>query len=191
MESVLVINSALLWVIVALNLLLTFALVRRVNISSGNTDVRFVGSGLEAGERAPDFVAESLSGETVTLATYARRAVAFLFVGTHCPPCRESLPRYQSLYPLAAQANIDLVLVSVDSVEQTQALVDEFGVSMPVIVAPQRSNSFLSDYKATGTPSYCLINAEGIVQSAGHPSFDWGEWKGLAESWKAEQPINS
>ena len=92
-ETVLIGSVALLWVLVLFNLVLTLGLVRRANANAGPQPMEE--EGLEAGERAPDFTAETLDGEAVTLATYAGRDVAFLFMSPFCGPCREKLPRHR------------------------------------------------------------------------------------------------
>ena len=183
MERILTASTVLQWVVVLTNLALTLALVRRVNAESEEHNGPV--SGLKPGRPAPDFAAATLSGTPVTLAEYAGRAVAFLFVGTHCPPCRRSLPSYEALAPKAARAGVELVLVSTDEAESTRSFVTELDVQMPILVAPQASNPFMRDYQASGTPSFCLIDAQGTVQAAGYPSLEWGEWKALSASWEA------
>lgn len=173
MEQFLVGSSMLLWIVVLCNLLLTLALIRRINAG----EVAQAKGGLKAGERAPDFTAETLGGEKVTLATYAQREVAFIFIAPSCNPCREALPRYDALKIKAAQSGVEIVLVSRGEREQTRALVEEFGIQLPVLIAPESRNPFMENYKLSMTPSYCLINRQGRVQSSGYPNLDGGIWK--------------
>lgn len=185
MDLFLAANLILLWVFLGLNLVLSLVLVRRVTsvTQSGNSQM---GGGLESGETAPDFTAKSLDGEKVTLASYAGQSVAFLFFGTACPPCREALPKYEAVAPKAALAGTRLVLVSTDDEDKTKDFVKNNDISLPVIVAPIMENNFMKDYKATGTPAYCLIDTNGKVKSAGYPSFDWGTWKALITAWETK-----
>lgn len=179
MEQVLVLSSVLLWIVVFCNLLLTLALVRRVNANPQPKE------GLKEGLPAPDFTAETLSGEKVTLATYAQRDVAFVFIAPTCEPCREALPSYEALGPKAMQSGVDLVLVSMANAEQTRHFVNEFNIQLPILVAPRESNSFMQDYKLSTTPSYCLIDRQGKILSSGSANLRWGPWKALAEAWEA------
>jgi peroxiredoxin len=175
------------------NLLLTLALVRRLNNTSPNKDgiEPVTGlAGLKPGQRAPDFTAETLDSNQISLSHYAGHSVAFVFVATSCEPCREALPGYEALRPKAERAGVHLVLVSVDNQEQTRSLVDEFNIRMPVLVASRADNSFMQDYGLSGTPSYCFLDGEGIVQSSGYPSPKWGEWKKVIESWGGEETGN-
>ena len=141
-ETVLDIGFVLLWVVVLFNLLLTLALVRRTSSTQSQPQQR---DWLQAGEPAPDFTAETLDGEPVTLASYAGRAVVFVFISPSCEPCREYVPSYNALGPVARQAERELVLVSVASRTETREFVDEFAITLPVIVAPQAESSFMKD----------------------------------------------
>ena len=179
MEPFLVLSSVMLWVVVVCNLVLTLALVRRVN--SGSLPQK----GLKEGQPAPNFTAETLRGQTVTLATYAQREVAFVFVEPACGPCREALPSYEALGPKAEQSGVALMLVSTADAERTRRFVDEFKIKLPIIIAPRDSNPFMKDYNLSSTPSYCLIDRQGKVQAAGLPSLRWGKWKALAEAWES------
>lgn len=138
---------------------------------------------LQAGHPAPPFTAKTLRGEYVTLDTYRGRSIVLLFI-SQCDPCREVIPRYESLLPMASRSSVDLLLASTDSVERTRAFVDELGTSLPVLVAPGGANSIMTDYRTRGTPYYCLVDAQGKVGSAGYPSWEWGEWKALVEGWR-------
>lgn len=92
MESILIISSILLWVVVLLNLLLTLGLARRIRNAAFP-----VMESLKIGQKAPDFSALTLQGKTVTLADYAGHAAAFVFVSPDCKPCREE--RHAVLLP--------------------------------------------------------------------------------------------
>ena len=180
-ETVLTVSMGLLWVVVLFNLLLTLALVRRTSSTQSRPPQP---DWLQPGEQAPDFTAETLDGEPVTLASYAGRAVVFVLISPSCEPCREYVPSYNALGPVARQAGLDLVLVSVASPTETHEFIGEFTITLPVIVAPQEESSFMRDYKFGETPAYCAIDAQGVVQSSGLPFPDKGAWGMLTASWK-------
>lgn len=182
MEPILIVNVVLLWGLVLFNLLLTLALIRRVNAFFTAGPEREMET-LKVGEPAPDFEAETLEGQTATLADYAGRSVVFLFSSEGCGSCRSKLPYYETLLPKARQAGTELVLVSVDTREIAEDMVKEFQVSLPVLIAPMGENPLQDDYKAEGMPFYCHVNEEGIVQATGY--FD-GVWDSLAQSWTSE-----
>jgi thiol-disulfide isomerase/thioredoxin len=183
MEQLLVANSIVVWLVLLGHILLTFALVRKVNgLNRANSNggrpmpsMEF----LKVGQAAPDFAAETLAGEPVTLADYAGHKVAFLFMSPGCAPCREAIPALEELQPRAAQASVSLSLVITSSREQAQTLVSELGVSLPVLVTPP-AGQFKTDYKVGGTPFYCLVNEQGQVEATGF--FD-DVWRTLTGQW--------
>ena len=177
METALVVSSVLLWLIVLANVFLTLALIRRLNANTPK-------QGLPVGASAPDFKAETLDGETATLATYTNlgRKVALLFISTHCAPCREILTALKGQGAEIQQANIELVLVSGDEREDTEALVAELDLDYPFLIAPRTSNTFFADYKISLTPSYGLID-QRKVRASGVPSVQAGGWKALLDTW--------
>ncbi|HEX8219140.1 MAG TPA: redoxin domain-containing protein [Chloroflexia bacterium] len=187
-DQLLVISVVLLWVIVLLNFVLTLALIRKLNNSSAlNAEVARQ-DGLKPGDPAPDFTAETLRGETVSLSTFLGRDTALVFVSPTCGPCRSALPRFEAALPHARRSGAELVLVSIADADATRAFADEFNISLPVLVAPRPENTFMQDYKFNSTPSYCLIDAQGKVRLSGYPSFEGGEWRSLVDSWQQGTP---
>ena len=179
MPSIWVTNLVLLWIVMLLNLLLTIALIRKFNRMSSFADINV---GLEKGSQAPDFQAETLTGEIVTLAAYARKAVSFIYISLHCSPCLDKLPKLNALAPKAKQAGVELVLVSTDGDKsETAAFVKKHDLTLPVLIAPSESNSFARDYKADATPSYCILNQDSYVEAAGVFDPNWEEQ--LARAW--------
>lgn len=176
MEMGLVIGLILVWIVVLFNLLLTLAIIRRLNLGSRQT-------GLRPGQMAPDFTAQTLSGETVTLQDYAGHPTAFVFISTRCRHCEKLLPELGALGPQAMRAGVNLVLVSDNQREEIQDYVSRNNIHLPVLIAPHSENPFFQNYQVKGTPSYCYIDQQGKVQSAGHPHMAGGEWKVLADDW--------
>lgn len=176
MEMGLVIGLILLWIVVLLNLFLTLAIIRRLNLSSWQT-------GLRQGQIAPDFTAQTLSEESVTLQDYAGHPTAFVFISTRCSHCEKLLPELESLGPHAMRAGINLVLVSDNQREEIQDYARRNNIHLPVLIAPRSENPFFQNYQVKGTPFYCYIDQQGKVQSAGHPHITEGAWKVLADDW--------
>jgi peroxiredoxin len=183
MEQLLIANSIVVWLVLLGHVLLTFALVRKVNginqASSNGGRPMPPKEFLKVGQPAPDFAAETLGGEPVTLADYASRKVAFLFMSPGCAPCCEAISTLEELQPRAAQAGVSLNLVMTSNREQAQAFVNELAVSLPILVTPS-AGQFKSDYKVGGTPFYCLVNEQGQVEATGF--FD-DAWRSLTGQW--------
>jgi peroxiredoxin len=181
MEQMLVIGMVLLWVVVLCNFVITLALAR--NMQSKAAALR----PLVPGQPAPTFAAETAAGGHVTLADYAGRAMVLLFVSPDCAPCRMAVPDYEALAPLAARQGVALALVSLADAARTRAFVAEVGTRLPTLVAPPESNPLKDAYKIQGTPTYCLIDAQGVVQGGGYPNRAQGSWQALVEGWEAAE----
>ena len=139
--------------------------------------------GLPAGQDAPPFTAQTLNGETVTLATYSGRTVVFLFFAPSYH-CRQTLSTCAILAAKGKVAGVSIVCVSSTGLEPTRPFVEELHLGLPVLIAPRARNPFLLDYNIAGTPAYCFINRQGKVQSAGSlSSLSKGELKELTASW--------
>lgn len=164
MQPLLIVVLIVTWAVLLLTIMLMLTLVRRVNVLSAILQKQ---PDLAIGQAAPAFQAETLTGETVTLASYARRTTIFVFIHPDCPACRTELPTLQRLARIARQrANIELVLVSEGELAETRALAEEFTLAGPLVVAPRTSNSFARDYNPNGeNPCYCVVDERGTVVS--------------------------
>jgi peroxiredoxin len=192
LQPLLIMSIVLLWIIVLLNLVLTIGIARRLNNMSTTGRDPIAEGRLQPGEPVPAFTAETLDGQQVSLETYAGQMVAFHFISVNCEPCREVLPDLLTLAPLARQAGVQFVFVMLDDVQNTRAFVEEFQIPSPVIVAPRpendytKSNEFAEAYKSTSTPSYCLIDENGVLLATGHPRI--GDWKKWETVWRKQRP---
>ena len=83
------------------------------------------------------------------------------------------------------------MVVSGDERKPSEALVEELQLPWPVLIAPRAINTFFTDYNISATPSYCLFDVEGKVQSSGIASIQREVWKALINSWTTRTPILS
>jgi peroxiredoxin len=178
--EIIVISLILLWTVVIFNLVMTLALIRRIN-SSSLTNLAGEKKMLKTGTEAPDFTIEDLNGTTVSKRDYTHNELAMVFIAPNCQPCSEQLPILEELYTKAKLAGVELAIVSIADKTETRLYVEESGFKVPVLVAPRYKNSFPEDYKVQGTPSYCLIDRNGKVKSAG---FLDEKWRKITDQWR-------
>lgn len=147
---------------------------------------------LEPGQPAPNFKAQTLSGESVTLTRYTGSRVVFVFIFPSTP-CQIMLPDIEAWQPKAEQSGIELVLVSLTNARQTRALINGLDRTLPVLVAADGSPALVAAYKIPSTPFCCLVDGQGRVQSVGFPNSEGAPWKHWNASWVAERKgvINS
>lgn len=172
MERLFIINSILIWIVLALNLILTLGLIRRINKMASVSDFENIPT-LAIGTQAPDFSAEALDGQLVSLATYAHQAVTFIFISPTCTPCVEKIPTLLLIEPQAEQHGVRIILVSLVDRADTQAFVNKYSITMPILVAPRETNPFAENYKAAATPFYCFVDEEGKIKSTGYFDAHW------------------
>lgn len=165
MVTLLLISSILLWVLMLFNILLTLGLGKRINRQFPQIDF------LKQGQPAPNFIAWTLEGQTVTLADYSKQRVAFIFISPHCQPCREQVPEVEAWQSQAKMQNLSFVFISDTNEAEAKEFVAELNVTYPFLIAPRMHSSFLTDYNITSTPSFYLINA-GKVERAGIGAFE-------------------
>lgn len=96
----------------------------------------------------------------------------------------KALSSYEAASVIAARANIDFALVSTVNAKFTQNYIEEKAITLPVLVAPRESNPFMDAYHLSGSPSYCVIEAQGKVQASNFATLSFRPWEDLIESWK-------
>lgn len=190
MEEWLMVGLLVLAVAVMFNYVLTFALIRRQANTPVPQSSPQPADFLTPGQKLPSFAAETIHGERVTDEHYAGRSVVFLFFKSQCAPCQEALPTYERASARAAQVGVDLVLVSLDGQADARSFAEQHHVRLPIIVAPQASNPLKNDLRIPGTPSFCMVDAAGIVRQSGISSNDSTNWRALIDSWNtmSQQP---
>lgn len=179
MEQFLILNSILLWIVLIINLLLTFGLIRRATKMTNVPDFENIPT-LAINSQAPDFNAETLDGKLVSLNTYSNKSVSFIFVSPDCAPCIEKLPTFHKIGMYAKQHGVEIILVSLAEKKETLAFAEKHLITIPTLIAPQENNPFAKNYLVAGTPFYCLIDIGGKVKSTGLLGDKWDQ---LVQEW--------
>jgi thiol-disulfide isomerase/thioredoxin len=128
--------------------------------------------GYRVGNVAPSFSLSSLADESASLVDYRGRVVILDFWASWCVPCRLSMP---SLEAMARELGEDVVLIGV-SLDRTEAdarsYVNTRGYTDLVALYGSLSEArgVATDYGVLGIPRTFVIDREGIVRFAGHPS---------------------
>ena len=121
-------------------------------------------SALVVGQPAPDFVAQTVHGEPVTLLSYRGRTVVLNFWATWCVPCRHELPALQAAYEVYQEKGVVILAVSQDAAEQhdmVRAYMTTQGLTFPALHDPQ--GSIAAQYNVMLLPSTIFINPAGTI----------------------------
>lgn len=176
----------LLWVFVLGNLVLSLALVRRINelsgsggaISNEHPDM------LPTGTSAPPFQIERLDGNAVTEADFDEKPRTMVFVSPGCRPCEAILPTLPALYRKAQAVGRELMVICLADVMTTADWVGSLlEGDMPIYYAPRETNSIVDVYLAQATPSYYAVQADNRIEAAGIVSTP--SWQAHVAPWSA------
>jgi peroxiredoxin len=153
-----------------LALALVLLLGRRLDaLGEQYNTVRRLASKLHAGSVVPAFRAATLNGDSLTIGEAAgpdTRQVLFVLTTT-CPYCKATLPVWARLADSLTRLpnhSIQVIAISLDSIEATRRYVEDHGLSYPVITFPSPKLRRL--YRAGTVPETVVLDKEGRVLHA-------------------------
>ena len=112
---------------------------------------------------APDFTLRGADGRNVRLDELRGQVVLVNFWATWCGPCREEMPRLDTLYKKYGKSGFVLLGVNVDDDPHTAlATAAKLGVSFPVLLDTDKKVSKLYDLNTM--PSTIVIDRDGKVR---------------------------
>ncbi|WP_028784578.1 thiol-disulfide oxidoreductase ResA [Thalassobacillus devorans] len=117
---------------------------------------------VNAGDQAPDFRLETLSGDTVQLSDYRGQGVFLNVWATYCKPCEEEMPYIESQYQKFKDKGVEVLAVDVGEPKLTvQAFVDRKGMTFPVLL--DKDSQLMDAYGISPIPVTFLIDENGKV----------------------------
>lgn len=139
------------------------------------------------GKAAPDFAAESVTGEGPTSLKDAKGTVVILdFWATFCGPCKKSFPKYQALVEQFG-GEVNVLAVSVDEPDAvTKDQIAEFAKATGVkfAVVWDKEQKAVKLYSPPTMPTSFIIDKEGVVRHV-HAGYKDGEEDTIANEVKA------
>jgi peroxiredoxin len=146
---------------IALVVLFTVAMVNAMGKEEQKVDqVKDNQSGLEVGNKAPDFELKLLTGETVKLSDYKGKRVMLNFWATWCPPCKKEMPDMQKLH-LAHQDDITILAVNMDVKSDVAGFAKEMGITFPILL--DEKDEVNQDYQILTIPTSFFIDENGVI----------------------------
>ena len=136
---------------------------------------------------APDFQLELFAndnhaeGELIKLSQFRGQPVVINFWYPSCPPCRLEMPDLEETFQKHKGDGVEFIgvqLLGLDSVEDGQEFIEEFGISYGVGADPD--GSIVRDYRVIGFPTSVFVSRDHqIVRS----------WAGALTAEKLEELV--
>jgi len=157
-------------------------------------------TGLPAGSEAPRFELPDLTGERKSLAQFGGQPVLLIFFNPTCGFCRDMAPKLVKKVDARnrkAESNgscncLRLLIVSTGEAEANRTLFEEQKLNCPVLL--QKEAEIAAAYRANGTPSGYLVDAEGKISSGlvlgGEELLELLEQRAESENQRAENAGN-
>lgn len=123
---------------------------------------------LTAGDRAPDFELEDLSGVRRVRSILSREnPVLLAFFKVSCPVCQYAFPFIERLYRGTSNQPIGIYAISQDSAKSTREFHKEFDITMPTLLDKEAEGYPASNaYGLSQVPSLFLIEPDGVISQA-------------------------
>lgn len=198
MNSILAAGLGLAWIVIIMNLGLTFVVIRRINGSDASDGLDGTAEGesrpkskrlepLPIGANIPDFVAQTISGESVSLKDYIGRKNLFIFIAPYCGPCEELMPLMEQKFEDIKKASYDLTYISTANLSMTQGFIKDYNITVPVLYISDmvEQEKLLDDFNISGTPAYFAFDAKGIVLRTG--AANGGRWEKFLQNLLAKK----
>ncbi len=117
---------------------------------------------LLAVEKAPDFTLKGIDGKTYTLSDFKGKVVLLDFWAVWCPPCRASIPFFESLHEKYRDSGLVVIGVSLDKRKDVlQRYIQRMGVQY--VILWDRDGMVADLYNAYSLPTTLIIDHEGNV----------------------------
>lgn len=116
------------------------------------------------GSPAPDFALETLSGDSISLASLRGNVVLVNFWASWCPPCRVEMPGFEDVYRERRDDGFVIVGIATDvaSRARIEAFVREHDITYPILLA---SRDVISAYGGVDAlPESFLVGRDGTIR---------------------------
>ena len=136
--------------VIIITLLLALALPVVVNAS-------------QVGTSAPEFSLMDVNGKVVALKHFTGKVVFLDFWAPWCDPCREELPKLDTLYKKYNNDGFEVIGIDIDDSEKLEA---EFLQKVPVAftILIDKKSAIRREYSVRTLPTAFIIGRDGVIR---------------------------
>jgi len=119
---------------------------------------------LQAGDRAPAFALQDMSGKSQNLTEILARGPAVLVLfKISCPVCQMTLPYLDRM----GKASLQVIAISQDDANGTARFQRNFGVTLPTLLDREQSGYLASNgFGISHVPSVFMVEQDGTISLA-------------------------
>ena len=119
--------------------------------------------GAKSSNMAPNFTLNDLNGKPHTLSSTKGKVVILDFWATWCPPCREEIPHFISLYGKYRRKGLEVIGISLDrgGVEPVRSFADTYGINYPILMGDQKVTRDYGGIRSI--PTTFIIDRQGRI----------------------------
>ncbi len=122
----------------------------------------------EIGQKAPDFRLPDVAGKSYSLNDYSGRVLILVFWAFKCPVVLASDERLRSLQARYRDAGVEVLAVNSNNNESPLEIRhNAANLSLPYPVLLDEDGILAEKLKATQTPTFCVIDRQGILRYQG------------------------
>jgi len=119
---------------------------------------------LAAGKKAPEVSLSDMHGKRFSLRDALQRGpVVLAFFKVTCPVCQYALPFLERIHR-AHQGKAQIVAVSQHPKKETQLFLNEYGITMPVLLDDPEHYPASNAYRLTNVPTVFLVAPGGTIE---------------------------
>ena len=129
------------------------------SLSAGTAGPQAVGT--RPGQIAPQFITDTIDGETVSLTEFRGKPVVLNFWASWCGPCRVETPHFQRFSEEMGDAITVIGVNQQERPEKIEPFIDEFGVTYPIWL--DLNGRISQTYEIFGLPTTYILDQNGVI----------------------------
>jgi len=120
---------------------------------------------LGVGDDVPNFGAQSLDGDSITLGDLRGTPVLLNIWATWCVPCRTEMPELQEISE-KYEGSLEVIGVSIDEYgtqDAVRGFLEDVGTDFRILLDPEQRA--VRSFTTVGVPETFLVDSEGVVRA--------------------------